>query len=129
MWYKILLYDCEQWLKMCYNNKPNKNWVANIKGKLFKKWSCNYLVHAWTTCMNKMNTVWLIITHVDCTCHLFFICMFYIVVCLLFVYLFVCVFSSHLRIFNSYWDVFITGEGKWLQILTYAQHLWPLSIL
>ena len=33
--------------------------------------------------------------------------------------------SSHSRIFNSYGDVTIAGEG--LQILTYAQHLWPLS--
>ena len=41
--------------------------------------------------------------------------------CLLFVW----GFSSHLRIFHSYGDVTITGEG--LQILTYAQHLWPFS--
>ena len=33
--------------------------------------------------------------------------------------------SSHSRIFQSYWDVTITGEM--LQILTYAQHSWPLS--
>ena len=39
--------------------------------------------------------------------------------------LFVCFdFSSHTRIFHSYGDVIITGEG---QILTYARHLWPLS--
>ena len=34
-------------------------------------------------------------------------------------------FSSHSRIFHSYGNVTITGEG--LQILTYARHLWPLS--
>ena len=34
-------------------------------------------------------------------------------------------FLSHSRIFNSYGDVTIAGEG--LQILTYAWHLWPLS--
>ena len=39
--------------------------------------------------------------------------------------LFVCGFSSHLRIFHTYGDVTISGEG--LQILTYARHLWPLS--
>ena len=39
--------------------------------------------------------------------------------------LFVCGFSSNLRIFHTYGDVTITGEG--LQILTYARHLWPLS--
>ena len=42
--------------------------------------------------------------------------------------MFVCLnfgFSSHSRIFHSYGDVTITGEG--LQILTYAWHLWPLS--
>ena len=33
--------------------------------------------------------------------------------------------SSHSRIFHSYGDVTITGEG--LQILTYARHSWPLS--
>ena len=39
--------------------------------------------------------------------------------------LFVWSFSSHSRIFHSFGDVTSTGEG--LQILTYAQHLWPLS--
>ena len=40
--------------------------------------------------------------------------------------MFVCLgFSSHSRIFHSYGDVTITGEG--LQILTYARHLRPLS--
>ena len=43
--------------------------------------------------------------------------------------LFVCGFSSNLRIFHTYGDTYgdvtITGEG--LQILTYARHLWPLS--
>ena len=33
--------------------------------------------------------------------------------------------SSHSRVFHSYGDVTISGEG--LQILTYARHLWPLS--
>ena len=33
--------------------------------------------------------------------------------------------SSHSRIFHSYGDVTIAGEG--LQILSYAQHSWPLS--
>ena len=39
--------------------------------------------------------------------------------------LFIWGLSSHSRIFHSYEDVTITGEG--LQILTYAQHSWPLS--
>ena len=39
--------------------------------------------------------------------------------------LFVWGLSSHSRIFHSYGDVTITGEG--LQILTYARHSWPLS--
>ena len=39
--------------------------------------------------------------------------------------LFVWSLSSHSRIFHSYGDVSITGEG--LQILTYSRHLWPLS--
>ena len=39
--------------------------------------------------------------------------------------LFVCLFSSHSRIFHSYGDVTIDGEA--LQILTFAPHLWPLS--
>ena len=43
----------------------------------------------------------------------------------LLVCLFVCSFSSHSRIFHSFGDVTIAGEG--LQILTYAPHLWPLS--
>ena len=34
-------------------------------------------------------------------------------------------FSSHSRIFHTYGDVTMTGEG--LQILTYARHSWPLS--
>ena len=33
--------------------------------------------------------------------------------------------SSHSKIFLSFGDVTIAGEG--LQILTYAQNLWPLS--
>ena len=41
----------------------------------------------------------------------------------LFVCLFVCLDFS--RIFHSYGDVTITGEG--LIIFTYARHLWPLS--
>ena len=32
---------------------------------------------------------------------------------------------SHSRIFHSYWNVTVTGEG--LQIFTYAPHSWPLS--
>ena len=39
--------------------------------------------------------------------------------------LFVWGFSSHSRIFHSFEDVTIAGEG--LQILTYARHSWPLS--
>ena len=39
--------------------------------------------------------------------------------------LFIWGFSSHSRIFHSYGDVTITSEG--LQLLTYAQHSWPLS--
>ena len=39
--------------------------------------------------------------------------------------LFVWGFSSHLRIFHSYWDDSIACEG--VQILTYARHSWPLS--
>ena len=43
--------------------------------------------------------------------------------------MFLCLFnwslSSHSKIFHSYGDVTITGEG--LQILTYARHSWPLS--
>ena len=40
---------------------------------------------------------------------------------------FVCLLSflSHSRIFHSYGDISIAGEG--LQILTYARHSWPLS--
>ena len=43
---------------------------------------------------------------------------------------FVCLFvvwglSSHSRMFHSYGDVIMTGEG--LQMLTYARHSWPLS--
>ena len=37
--------------------------------------------------------------------------------------LYVWSFSSHSRIFHSFGDVIITGEG--LQILTYARHSWP----
>ena len=39
--------------------------------------------------------------------------------------LFVCCLLSRSRIFHSYGDVTIAGEG--LQILTYARHSWPLS--
>ena len=39
--------------------------------------------------------------------------------------LFVWSFSSHSRIFHSFGDVTIAGEG--LQILTFFRHLWPLS--
>ena len=39
--------------------------------------------------------------------------------------LFVWGLSSHSRIFHSYGDVTVAGEG--LQILTYARHSWPLS--
>ena len=47
-------------------------------------------------------------------------------VCLfLSLFLFVLGLSSHSRIFHSYVDVTITGEG--LRILTYARHSWPLS--
>ena len=44
---------------------------------------------------------------------------------LYFVCLFVWSLSSHSRIFQSYGDVTIAGEG--LQILTYAWHSWPSS--
>ena len=44
---------------------------------------------------------------------------------LVLVCLFVWGFSSHSRIYHPYGDVIIAGEG--LQILTCAQHLWPLS--
>ena len=43
----------------------------------------------------------------------------------LFVCLFVWSFSSHSRIFHSYGDVTIAGEG--LQIFTFDRHSWPLS--
>ena len=43
----------------------------------------------------------------------------------LFVCVFVCGFSSILRILYSYGDVTITGNG--LQILTYTQYSWQLS--
>ena len=36
-------------------------------------------------------------------------------------------FTSHSRVFHSYWDVIITDEG--LQILTYARFLWSLRFL
>ena len=39
--------------------------------------------------------------------------------------LFVWCFSSYSKIFHSYGDVVITGEG--LQIFTFARHSWPLS--
>ena len=39
--------------------------------------------------------------------------------------MFVCCFSSHSRIYHSFGDVTIDGEG--LQILTYDPHLWLLS--
>ena len=39
--------------------------------------------------------------------------------------MFVCGFTSHLRIFYSYGDITITGEG--LQILTYIRPSWLLS--
>ena len=39
--------------------------------------------------------------------------------------LFVWILSPHSRIFHSYGDVTIAGEG--LQILTYTRHSWPLS--
>ena len=39
--------------------------------------------------------------------------------------LFVWSLSSHSRVFHSYGDVSIAGEG--LQILTYARHSWPMS--
>ena len=42
-----------------------------------------------------------------------------------FVCFFVWGFSSDMRIFHSYGDVTITGEG--LQILTYTRHYWSLS--
>ena len=42
-----------------------------------------------------------------------------------FVYLFGVYRPGHSRIFHSYGDVIIAGEG--LQILTYARHSWPLS--
>ena len=38
---------------------------------------------------------------------------------------YVCGFPSHLRIFHSYGDITMTGDG--LQILTYARHLWTLN--
>ena len=39
--------------------------------------------------------------------------------------LFVWSLSSHSRIFHSYGDVTIAGEG--LQIFSYARHSWPMS--
>ena len=45
--------------------------------------------------------------------------------CLHLSYLLVWSLLSHSRIFHSYGDVTITGEG--LQIWTYARHSWPLS--
>ena len=52
-------------------------------------------------------------------CHVFFSQQF---VCL---FVFVLGLSSHSRIFHSYGDVTITGEG--LQILTFVRHSWWLS--
>ena len=46
--------------------------------------------------------------------------LYWMIVCL-----FVWGLLSHSRIFHSYGDVTITGEG--LQILTYVAHSWPLS--
>ena len=43
----------------------------------------------------------------------------------LFVCMFVWGFASHSRIFHSYGNVTIAGEG--LEILTYARHSWSLS--
>ena len=42
-----------------------------------------------------------------------------------FVCLFIWAFSSHSRIFHSYGDVTITGEG--LQIVTFTRHKWSFS--
>ena len=42
-----------------------------------------------------------------------------------FVFLFLWSLSSHSRIFHSYGDINIAGEG--LQTLIYARHSWPLS--
>ena len=67
---------------------------------------CNVLM---SICNIIMMTAW----HISYICFLF--------VCL-FVYLGL---SSHLRIFHSYGDVTIAGEG--LQISTFARHSWPLS--
>ena len=44
---------------------------------------------------------------------------------ILFMFFFNLAFLSHSKIFPSYGDVIIAGEG--LQILTYAGHSWPLS--
>ena len=52
--------------------------------------------------------------------YIFVIYWYSVIVCL-----FAWGFSSHSRIFHSYGDVTITGEG--LQILPNARHLWPLS--
>ena len=48
-----------------------------------------------------------------------------IITSIYFVCLFVWRFSSHSRMFYSFQDVTITGEG--LQILMLARHSWPLS--
>ena len=51
---------------------------------------------------------------------------FFPLACFALICLFVCSgFSSYSKIFNSYGDVTISGEG--LQILTYTRFLWPLS--
>ena len=43
----------------------------------------------------------------------------------MFVFSFAWGLSANTRIFHSYGDVTITGEG--LQSLNYARHLWPLG--
>ena len=57
-------------------------------------------------------------------CSLFFSLTYFGSSSVLFV-LFLCGLLSHSRIFHSYEDVTITDER--LQILSYAQHFWPLS--
>ena len=53
-----------------------------------------------------------------------FVLFFFCFVFFLFFFLFWSL-SSHSKMFHSYGDVNITGEG--LQIFTYARHSWPLS--
>ena len=55
----------------------------------------------------------------------FFVCLFLCLYLCLFLCLFAWSLSSHTRIFHSYGDVTVVGEGR--QILTYAWHSWPLS--